>query len=166
MHDAIDDFGHAIALKPDYIDAFYNRASTLDQDGQYEKAIADFDQVLKLRPNDAAAFANRCWTRAVLGDALNAAMDDCNQALRLNAEKDFVFDARGFVKLRMGAYREAIADYGVALQRNSNLPSALFGRGVAELRLGDAGRGQADIAAAEALQPGTAKHFAKYGIVP
>ena len=122
--------------------------------------------MLKFRPNDAAAFANRCWTRAVIGKGLDGALDDCNQALKLNADKDFIFDARGFVKLRMGEFRDAIADYGVALQRNPNLPSALFGRGVAELRLGEAGRGQADIAAAEAMKPGTTKYFEKYGIKP
>ena len=102
----------------------------------------------------------------MIGTGLNTALEDCNQALKLNADRDFAFEARGFVKLRMGQYQEAIADYGLALQRNASLPSALFGRGVAELRMGNAARGQADIAAAEAIKPGTTKYFEKYGIVP
>lgn len=84
----------------------------------------------------------------------------------LNASNDFTFDARGFVKLRMGLLKDAIADYQLALERNPKLPSALFGRGVAELRSGDAARGQADIALAETVQPGTAKNFERFGITP
>jgi hypothetical protein len=66
----------------------------------------------------------------------------------------------------MGLLSEAIADYQRALQRNPKMPSALFGRGIAELRSGDAARGHADIAMAEAVRPGTTKDFERYGVVP
>jgi tetratricopeptide (TPR) repeat protein len=101
-----------------------------------------------------------------LGASLDTALEDCNQALRLDGDNDFIFDARGFVELRMGLLKDAIADYQLALQRNPKLPSALFGRGIAELRSGDAARGQADIAMAETVGPGTAKNFERYGVTP
>jgi hypothetical protein len=42
----------------------------------------------------------------------------------------------------------------------------LFGRGVAAIRKGDRAGGQADIAAAMAIDPGIADLFALYGVRP
>jgi tetratricopeptide (TPR) repeat protein len=66
----------------------------------------------------------------------------------------------------MGKYEEALADYDRALQRSPKLASALFGRGIVELRTGNAAGGQADIAAAEAAKPGIVKRFGRYGLTP
>jgi hypothetical protein len=41
-----------------------------------------------------------------------------------------------------------------------------FGRGIAKLRKGDRTGGEADIAAAIAMQPGIAAEYADFGIVP
>ena len=37
---------------------------------------------LRLNPKDVEAYNNRCWARTVIGD-LQAALKDCNEALRL-----------------------------------------------------------------------------------
>ena len=73
-------------------------------------------------------------------------------------------DSRGFVNLKMGQPRNAIADYDAALRINPKHPSALYGRGIAKLRIGNAAGGDGDIAAAKVIHPGIADEFASYGI--
>jgi hypothetical protein len=52
-----------------------------------------------------------------------------------------------------------------ALSESFRLESrALYGRGVAKLKLGDADGGNADIAAAKAIQSDIAEEFARYGV--
>ena len=53
-----------------------------------------------------------------------------------------------------------------ALGRNPKLASSLYGRGLAKLEKGDAAGGEADIAAAKAIQANIAEEFARYGVTP
>jgi hypothetical protein len=66
--------------------------------------------------------------------------------------------------LKLNRLDEAIADYNSALQLSPRLASSLFGRGVAKLKKGDTDGGNADIAAAKAIQADVADEFAGYGI--
>ena len=47
-----------------------------------------------------------------------------------------------------------------------NIASSLYGRGLAELRLGKKAQGQADLAAAEKLDKTVVQLFAKMGLAP
>ncbi|MFZ0237601.1 MAG: hypothetical protein WAL37_09575 [Xanthobacteraceae bacterium] len=58
----------------------------------------------------------------------------------------------------------AIADFDTALRLDAKMPTALYGRGYAKLKRGNAGAGNADIAAAQALDPKIATEFAGYGL--
>jgi tetratricopeptide (TPR) repeat protein len=62
------------------------------------------------------------------------------------------------------SFDKAIADYNQALSLNPKMAPALYGRGLAKLKQGDAGGGNADIAAAKALTPNIADEFDRYGI--
>ena len=48
-----------------------------------------------------------------------------------------VFNTRGLVQLKLGAFDRAIADYGTAVEKNSKDADSVYGRGVAKLRSGD-----------------------------
>ena len=74
------------------------------------------------------------------------------------------YDSRGLVNLKLGLYKKAISDYGIALMYNSKRASALYGRGIAKQRIGNAAGAKADIDAAKAIQPTIAGEFAGYGI--
>jgi tetratricopeptide (TPR) repeat protein len=73
-------------------------------------------------------------------------------------------DSRGFVNLKLGQPKNAIADYDAALRINPKHPSALYGRGIAKARTGNAAGGDGDIAAAKLIQPDIAEEFVSYGI--
>jgi hypothetical protein len=66
--------------------------------------------------------------------------------------------------LKLGQPKNAIADYDAALRINPKHPSALYGRGIAKTRTGNAAGGDGDIAAAKLIQPDIAEEFVSYGI--
>ena len=44
-------YGKAIALKPDYADAFYNLGNILQELKRFDEALASYDRALTLRPD-------------------------------------------------------------------------------------------------------------------
>ncbi len=107
---------------------------------------------------------SRCWSRAISGVDLNAALEDCNQSLRLRPRQSHVLDSRGLVHIKLGQYDRAIADYSQAEELKPNNASALYGRGYAKARSGDIAGGDADMAAATKLDAKIADKYAAYGL--
>ena len=158
---ALQDFDQAIKLKPTALTHF-NRGNAYLGKSQYDHAIDDYNQAIKLKADFAAAFDNRCWARAVVG-ILKLALADCNQALRLAPNNAATLESRAFEFLKMTNFDAAVSDYEAALRRNPALAGALYGRGVANLKNED-GTGEADIAAAKAIQADIAEEYARYGV--
>ena len=158
---AIQDYDQAIKLKPS-AEAHFNRGNAYLGKTQYASAIDDYNQAIKLKADFAAAFDNRCWARAVVG-ILKQALADCNEALRLMPGNPSTHDSRGFIFLKMTQFDAAVSDYDAALQVDPKLAFALYGRGLARLRNEDPA-GEADIAAAKALQADIAEEYARYGM--
>lgn len=140
--------------------------------GDYPAALDQIDQWLShhpLRDEQIAGLNNRCWLRATFNRDLHEALKDCNRALglRMHAQKDpAILDSRGLVYLRLDSVKNAVEDYDSALQIDPKIPSSLYGRGLAELRLGKRTQGDNDLAAAAKLDKGIAQRFAKMGLTP
>jgi tetratricopeptide (TPR) repeat protein len=115
-----------------------------------------------MQPTNANWWNYRCWDRAILG-RLEAALTDCNEALRLKPNDSNTLDSRGLTYLKLGQLEKAIADYDAALKTDPKLAGSLYGRGVAKLKKGDSS-GAADISAAKAIKSGIAEEYAKYGV--
>ena len=76
-------------------------------------------------------------------------------------------DSRGFVLLRLGRFKEAIASYDQALAIAPLSPNSLYGRGVCELRMGATKAAADDIRDGNVFSKGTvAAAFRSYGISP
>lgn len=162
---AIQDYDQAIRLVPNNTDAFNNRGNAFSTKGQFDRAIQDFDQAIRLDPNSVIAFSSRCLARASTG-ALAAALADCNVALRLSPNRRSTLGNRAFTYLKMKRLPEAIADCNAVLRLNSKDAFALFARGIARRLSGERPGGDADIAAANAIDPGIAAYFAQRGVTP
>ncbi len=162
---AIVDITHVIAMDPKRDEAYSKRAAAFEQVKDYASEIADLDRVIELKPMNYFAFSARCWARMVLGQNLESALDDCDQAARLGPTIPGALRiTRGAVELKLGKFAQAASDYDLALQTNSNSAEALYGRGLAKLKSGDPAGGDTDIGSAEAMQPNVAEVFAGYGI--
>ena len=133
-------------------------------------AAAQFSKWIESHERDDVrmpqALNARCWTRALIGGELNAALSDCNGALKLQPDKAQYLDSRGLVYLRLGNYDKAIADYNAALAAQPKVAWSHYGRGIARTRKGLTADGKADIDEALALSPKLAEFASRHGISP
>ena len=58
LKDAIQAFSKVIQLKPDYIEAYYNRGVVLQELGQLSKAVDSYNKAIQLKPDYAQAYNN------------------------------------------------------------------------------------------------------------
>jgi hypothetical protein len=72
---AVASYDKAIALKPDYAEAYYNRGNALQELKQFDAAVASYDKAIALKPDYAEAYYNRGHLRLVLKDFYNGFLD-------------------------------------------------------------------------------------------
>jgi tetratricopeptide (TPR) repeat protein len=163
---ALKAFDYAIKFEPDMWQAYANRAVVNENLGQIDAAIQDADKVIELKPDLYNGYSTRCRLLAEKNADLDKALADCNQAINLNAKAAGFFVSRELVYFRMANFSAVIADGTSALQINPKLATALYLRGVARLKTGDAANGNADIAAAQATAPKISAYYAGIGVTP
>ncbi len=78
----IADYGKAIELKPDDVEAYYNRGFTKQAKGDLDGAIADWTRAIELKPDYAEAYSNRGVAKRAKGD-LDGANADYTRASEL-----------------------------------------------------------------------------------
>lgn len=165
MESAISDFTRAIELDPKDAVTFQNRGKAYSDTGKQERAIQDFTRAIELGNDEAATRNGRCWARAVLGQELDLAREDCEAAVRMEPADGNNHNSFGFVHFRHGDPAAAIAAYTTALSLSPNGASSYYMRGRAKALANDA-TAQADIDQGLALEPGVANRYAGYGIAP
>ena len=161
---ALRDLDDAISVQRNNPLAFYNRGFVNFAKGHYALAIDDYSIAIRLAPMMGPAYNNRCLTRGVSGRDLVAALDDCDIALKLMPTNAVVRETLGFVYLKLGDPAIAIVEYNAALEQDPNRALALYGRGMAQTKMGRQNEGDADIAAALALNPSVEREFSIYGL--
>jgi len=150
------------AVGADLAKAYYLRGNAQLGRSEYLKAIDDYTLALEIDGQDANALSERCWARGIVGLELDAALADCNEALRIRANDSETLGARGFTYIRLGLYRSAVLDYDAALKLKADNAEHLVARGTAKIRAGDAEGGEADLAAAKAIDPKAEAAFARH----
>ena len=170
---ALHDYDEAIRLDPNIAETHFGRAEIyLDKVivggglDDYDRAMAGYTTAIRLKPGFGEAFASRCWLRSnkplnMNGNRDPEALPDCDAGVRL-AGSAYAYHSRAVLYVSLDRYKEAVADCNVAIKKNPAFAPQLFVRGIAKQRTGDEAGGKADIAAAEKLEPGVAKHYAKY----
>jgi hypothetical protein len=146
--------------------AYNNRGLAWRAKGDNDRAITDYSEAIRLDPKKAEYLNNRCWARAIAGREPPLAVADCTEASRIARNDANVMDSRGFTYLRLSQLNDAVADYDEALKLNPKQAGSLYGRGLAKLTKSDRVGGEADIAAAKAIQADIAEEFARYGVAP
>ncbi|MEG3958309.1 tetratricopeptide repeat protein [Microcoleus sp. herbarium2] len=133
---AIAAYTQAIALNPNYVQAYHNRGIVRSKLGDKQGAVADYNQALRINPNYAKAYYNRGIARDDLGDK-QGAVADYNQALRINPNYVLAYNNRGLARFELGDKQGAVADYNQALRIDPNHVNAYYNRGLARRDLGD-----------------------------
>jgi len=165
-------YGDATANRGLLALAYLARGTAHMRAGDRTRAEPDYREAIRLDSilidggqREVPLYNDRCWARAVAMIELDAALADCNEALRLRPDFVPALDSRAFVHMRGGRFREAITDYDAAIKGIPKDPYSLYGRGIAKLRVGDTAGAQADIAASKEVQD-VAAEFAAYGFAP
>ncbi|RUL63175.1 tetratricopeptide repeat protein [Dyella dinghuensis] len=130
-------------------------------------ALPLLDAWIHVHNNDVqlgAALNERCWARSLSNQMLDDALSDCRKAIRRDGENPAYLDSLGMVQLRLGHYPESISAYEQALPNNKGSVWSHYGLGLAKIRSGQKDAGNADLAAARAINPDIDARAAKFGL--
>jgi eukaryotic-like serine/threonine-protein kinase len=144
---AVRAFDEVIRLRPDYLQAYYNRALARYHLEDLAGAQADLAIVLGSPKPPLRAFFLRAKVRAKQGDAAGARRDQ-EDGLRGEPLDEYDLTARGFARQRRDP-QGALADYELALKRNPQYITALQNK--ANVLAEDLGRTEDAITALDAL---------------
>lgn len=154
MEPAVADLDAAARSAPPTLDEHLEIGGLYESAHAYASAVVQLDLWIAAHGEDARlaqALNGRCWARALAGIELRKAQDDCDAALRLSPHNPAFLDSRGLVRVRMGQWDKAIADYDEVLKRAPKTAWSLYGRGIAKRHMGLAKDGDVDIASAAAI---------------
>ncbi|MDM3850523.1 MAG: tetratricopeptide repeat protein [Aphanizomenon gracile PMC627.10] len=132
---ALAAINQAIQLQPNNPNLYNQKLIVLRDLKKYREAAAAINKAIELSPR-AAFYNNRGNVRDELGDK-QGAIDDYNQAIKINPNYADAYYNRGNVRDDLGDKQGAIDDYNQAIKINPNLAQAYNNRGLARKELGD-----------------------------
>jgi tetratricopeptide (TPR) repeat protein len=147
---AVSAFSRAIALKPDYAEAFYHRGLVYYEKKEPDRAMGDFNDALRFDGTYAAAYFNRGIIYTDRKDYTRA-MADYNETIRLNPAHTKARNNRGNLFVLGREYTQALNDYNEAIRLNPLSAAAYHNRGSVYRILGDQRQADADFARARQL---------------
>jgi tetratricopeptide (TPR) repeat protein len=90
---------------------------------------------------------------------LQEALTDCERAVTLAPDDAAVLRYKAYLLLKLERFNDALSDFDASVRKEPMNADGLFGRGTTRVALGDRLLGEADIAAAMALDPQIAQNF-------
>ncbi|MFY8020622.1 MAG: tetratricopeptide repeat protein [Bacteroidia bacterium] len=131
---AIENFGKAMKLQVDYLDAFENRAYAYSMTGAYELAIADYDSILKREPKRDDIFIKRGM--AMLGLKLfKDAIPVFSRAIKMNPQNPHAYYGRGRAQFELKRFSLALPDFDTAISLKPDFETAIFTHAVTLLEI-------------------------------
>jgi tetratricopeptide (TPR) repeat protein len=138
----IREYTNALALNPDYAEAYHNRGiayfnlglDTGDQ-GQFEQAVKDFRKVVVLKPGSYSAFFAQ-GAIYVYEEKYDKAIEELNKAVAMDPDQDVAYVGRGYIYIQEKSrdLEKAIVDSGKAIARGGHWSAIAYtNRGAAFL---------------------------------
>jgi len=148
---AIDRYTRTIELKPDFADAYNNRAMMYGQKGDHARAIQDSTRAIELDPGYHEAYNNRGNAHVGMGNPIEA-IRDYTRAIEL--KQDFVqaYLNRANACVTVGDLNQAIRDCSRVIELRPNFAQAYVIRGAAYGRQRDYDRAIRDCSRAIELK--------------
>lgn len=123
---SVKDFTRVIELRPDYPNAWFNRAEIQYELGQFDKAIPDYTKALELTPNDFGAFTSRGHAY-FQQKQFEEALDDYTSAINLDSDNAEAFVNRGDAHQKLAQWKDAASDFRSAVELDPTLSRAYAG---------------------------------------
>ncbi len=121
LNEALDSYDQALALKPDYAEAFSNRGNILKTLKRLDAALHSYEQAIALKPDHLEAWFNRGMALKELRQ-LDAAVSSFNQVIALKADYTEAYVNRGHVQRELKQLEAAITSYDQALALKPDYP--------------------------------------------
>jgi tetratricopeptide (TPR) repeat protein/2-polyprenyl-3-methyl-5-hydroxy-6-metoxy-1,4-benzoquinol methylase len=115
---AIDYYRIAIKINPKFVEAHYNMASALQNNGDLGAAIQAYEQAILIKPDYADAYYNLANILKDTGD-LGAAIKSYKQAIKIKPNLHNAHNNMGNALKNMGKLTAAIESYKLAIKFNS-----------------------------------------------
>jgi len=115
------DYGKAIQLKPIYPEAYNNRGTVYEAEGQRDPAIADFSIAIQLKQTDYCLAISTAAMSTARPKQYDLAIADYSKAIQVQAESGTAFYGRGIAYQGKGDNAKALADF-TAPRRSSRRP--------------------------------------------
>ncbi|MBD8900080.1 aspartyl protease family protein [Rhodanobacter sp. DHG33] len=135
--------------------------------GQPAEALPLLDDWINLHGNDHAMGAvlnDRCRARAFANVMADKALRDCRKAIKLDGASPAYLESEALAQLRLQDYADAITNFQQVVSQQPRWAWARYGLGLARIRSGQPDAGNADLAAAKAINPEIGAKFEQYGI--
>ncbi|MEP0771233.1 tetratricopeptide repeat-containing serine protease family protein [Trichocoleus sp. ST-U1] len=161
--DALAAYDKAIALKPDYSVAWYNRGIALRNLKRYEDAIASYDKAIALKPDDADAWTSRGIALSNL-KRYEDALASYDKAIAFKPDDSAAWYNRGYALDDLQRYEDAIASYDKAIALKPDDSATWYNRGIALKKLQRYEDAIASYDKAIALKPDDADAWTSRGI--
>ena len=130
LEEAIEAYNKALAIKPDYADAYNNMGITLKEQGKLEEAIEAYNKALAIKPDYAEAYNNMGNALQEQGK-LEEAIEAYNKALSLKPDYADAYYNMGNALKEQGKLEEAIEAYNKALAIKPDYAEAYNNMGTA-----------------------------------
>ncbi len=117
---SIKDFTRVIELRPDYPNAWFNRAEIQYELAQFDKAISDYTKTIELTPDDFGAYTSRGHAHFEQ-QKFTAALDDYTAAIDLDRSNAEAFVNRGDAYQKLAEWKEAASDFRTAVEIDPQL---------------------------------------------
>ena len=166
---ALSAYDMAIALKPDFVEAYHNRALGLQQIHKYEAAIIDLEQAIRLDP-DSSELHYKLGCIKGCSNQCESAIADFDKAIKLNPNYAEAYCCRGLIKNKLNKYKPAIADFDKAIELNLNpdfvdIYYIYYIKGIVNAQFKQYEEAIADFDEAIGLNPDDAKVYDSRGII-
>lgn len=122
---ALKSIEKAIELKPDYIDAWVNRALLLDNLGQYELALKSTEKAIELKPDYIDAWMNK---GIILGnsDRNDEALKVFEKIIELEPGNSKAWDNKSYALHTLGRHDEALKSIEKAIELEPKSANAWY----------------------------------------
>lgn len=161
---AEDDFSREIAINPDYINAYFNRASVRLRRGDVEGAIRDSDAALQHNSDRASTYSNRGYAHFLKREYDLAAADE-SEAIMLDQRHSAPYENRALAYYARHEFDAALVDLDEAIRLQPDFEHSWRERGNVKLQQRNYEGAAADYDAALKLDPSDTRAHLGLGYV-
>jgi tetratricopeptide (TPR) repeat protein len=147
---AIAHFNRAIAISPQFAEAYFQRGVAYQSLNQPDHAMADFDRAITYDPGLAHAYDAQGSIYRSRGD-FPRAMQAFAKAIAIQPDADAYFE-RGQAYESLGQHAQAVEDFNQAIAVRRDAPYVYRARAMARRNSGDLAGAEADREIAENLE--------------